>query len=72
MLVNTYEARSGENEVNSTIAEAARQFPRVLMVNWYSGIEHHTSLLWRDQVHPRPSGGVLYARVVKAVLETIG
>jgi hypothetical protein len=59
-------------EVNSTLAKAARLDPRVLLVGWHSAIENHTNLLWDDQIHPQPSGGLLYARVVKAVLETIG
>jgi peptidoglycan/LPS O-acetylase OafA/YrhL len=69
VLVNTYEARSWEGEVNTTLAQAAHRYPRVLLVDWHSAIENHTNLLWEDQIHPQPSGGVLYARVVKAVLE---
>jgi hypothetical protein len=70
VLVNTYMARPWEQEVNAAIAKAARRDPRVLMVDWFSAIENHTSLLRLDQVRPRPSGGSLYARVVKAVVET--
>jgi hypothetical protein len=70
VLVNTYTARPWEHEVNTAIAKAARRDPRVLMVNWFSAIENHTSLLRVDQVRPRPSGASLYARVVKAVVET--
>ena len=70
VLVNTYMARPWEQEVNAAIAKAARRDPRVLMVDWFSAIENHTNLLRQDQVRPRPSGGSLYARVVKAVVET--
>jgi peptidoglycan/LPS O-acetylase OafA/YrhL len=71
VLVNTYEARPWEYEVNTTIAQAARGYPHVLMVNWYSAIESHTSLLWADQVHPQPPGATLYAHTVKSALATI-
>jgi hypothetical protein len=70
VLVNTYTARPWEQEVNAAIAKAARRDPRVLMVDWFSAIENHTNLLRVDQVRPRPSGASLYARVVKAVVET--
>jgi Cytosol aminopeptidase family, N-terminal domain len=70
VLVNTYTARPWEQAVNAAIAKAARRDPRVLMVDWFSAIENHTNLLRLDQVRPRPSGGSLYARVVKAVVET--
>ena len=70
VLVNTYAARPWEQEVNAAIARAARRDPRVLMVDWFSAIANRTSLLRLDQVRPRPSGASLYARVVKAVVET--
>jgi peptidoglycan/LPS O-acetylase OafA/YrhL len=68
ILVNTFVPRSWEQEVNSAIARAARRYPNVLMVNWHAAIEDHTSLLWGDGIHPQPVGGVLYAKVVKAVV----
>ena len=64
VLVNTYEARSWEAGVNRVIAAAARRYPHVAMANWFATIEHRTSLLWPDEVHPQPSGARLYARMV--------
>ncbi len=68
VLVNTYVPRPWQGEVNRTIAAAARRFRNVLLVNWQAAIAHRTSLLWDDEVHPRPPGGTLYARVVRAVV----
>jgi peptidoglycan/LPS O-acetylase OafA/YrhL len=67
VLVNTYEARPWEHEVNSTLA-AARNGPRVLLVDWHAAITGRTGLLWDDGVHPRPAGGILYARLIKAAV----
>ena len=67
MLVNTYEARPWEHEVNSTLA-AAGDGPRVLLVDWHAAIAGRTGLLWDDGVHPRPAGGILYARLIKAAV----
>jgi hypothetical protein len=71
VLVNTHEARPGQNEVDGTLARAARHDRRLLLVNWRSAIKNHTSLLRQGRVRPRSSAGLLYARAVKAVLETI-
>ncbi|HEX9031437.1 MAG TPA: acyltransferase family protein, partial [Streptosporangiaceae bacterium] len=68
ILVNTFVPRPWEHEVNTTIASAARRYPNVLLVNWHNAIEHHTSLLWSDGIHPQPIGGRLYARVMRAVV----
>lgn len=71
VLVNTYGTASSEQAVNAAIAKAVRLDPQVLLVDWHSAIKKHANLLRADQVRPLPSGGALYARVVKAVLETI-
>jgi peptidoglycan/LPS O-acetylase OafA/YrhL len=67
ILVNTFVPRPWEHEVNATLAAASRD-PNVLLVNWHAAIEHHTSLLWSDGIHPQPIGGKLYAKVVRAVV----
>ncbi len=64
VLVNTYEARPWEAGVNRVIAAAARRYSNVIMANWFATIQHRTSLLWPDEVHPQPSGARLYARMV--------
>lgn len=69
VLVNTYEARSWEAGVNRVIAAAARRYPNVVMANWFATIEHRTSLLWPDEVHPQPSGARLYARLVAGAVQ---
>jgi lysophospholipase L1-like esterase len=68
VLINTYEARPWQDEVNAMLAAAARRYPRVLLVDWHAAITDRTRLLWDDGVHPRPSGAALYARLVKAAV----
>jgi peptidoglycan/LPS O-acetylase OafA/YrhL len=70
VLVSTYVPRPWQDEVNRVLALAARRYPDVVLANWYAAIRNRTSLLWPDGVHPRPQGGVLYARVVKAAVRT--
>jgi hypothetical protein len=72
VLVNTYEARSWEQEVNSTLATAAADHPgSVALANWYDTIEHRTDLLWPDGIHPQPAGGVVYAKMLKAAVDKV-
>jgi len=68
VLINVFERRPWEREVNTTLASTARRYPNVLLVNWHAAIEHHAGLLWSDRIHPQPSGGRLYAKVVRAVV----
>jgi lysophospholipase L1-like esterase len=71
VLVNTFEARPWEQEVNSTLAAAARARPGTVLANWHATIEHRTDLLWPDGIHPQPAGGVVYAKMLKAALEQL-
>ncbi len=68
VLVNTFEDRPWEQEVNSILAAAASDHPGVVLANWYTTIEHRTDLLWPDGIHPQPAGGVVYAHMLKAAL----
>jgi hypothetical protein len=69
VLVNTFEARPWETEVNNTLAAAARRHPNVVLANWHRAIENRTGLLYSDGVHPMPPGAVVYARVVVGAIQ---
>jgi lysophospholipase L1-like esterase len=70
VLANTYEARPWEAADNRLIDTAAHKYPNVYLANWFATIEHRTSLLWPDEVHPQPSGARLYARMVAAAVRS--
>ena len=71
VLVNTFEARPWEQEVNATLAAAASDHRGVVLANWYATIEHRTNLLWPDGIHPQPGGCLVYARMLKAALDRL-
>ncbi len=72
VLVNTFEDRSWEQEVNSTLAAAAADHPStVVLANWFTTIEHRTDLLWPDGIHPQPAGGVVYAKMLKQAVQQV-
>jgi hypothetical protein len=69
VLVNTFDNRPYEQEVNSTLAAAAAAHPAsVVLADWYDTIDHRTDLLWPDGIHPQPEGGVVYAQMLQAAL----
>jgi peptidoglycan/LPS O-acetylase OafA/YrhL len=69
VLINTHEPRSWEKPVNAMIGAAARHDPRTLLVNWYRAIGKHPSMLRDDDVHPLPPGAMLYAQLIKSVVD---
>ncbi|GEM_PF-653979 len=69
VLVNTFEARPWEREVNAILAWAAAHHPGTVLANWFATIEHRTYLLWPDGIHPQPAGGIVYARMLKEAVE---
>ncbi len=72
VLVNTFEDRSWEQEVNSALAAAAAAHPSsVVLADWFTAIEHRTDLLWPDGIHPQPAGGVVYAKMLKLAVEKV-
>lgn len=69
VLVNTFDDRPYEQEVNSTLAATAAAHPAsVVLADWYDTIDHRTDLLWPDGIHPQPLGGVVYAQMLQAAL----
>ncbi len=68
VFVNTFVPRPWQPEVNAVLAAAARQYRGITLANWFITIRNRTGLLWGDGVHPRPPGGLVYARVVAAAV----
>ncbi len=72
VLVNTFENRSWEQEVNTTLATAATSQPSTtVLADWFDTIDYQTNLLWPDGIHPQPAGGVVYAQMVKTAVDKV-
>jgi len=69
VLVNTFDPRPWQNGDNRVLAATARKHHNVVLANWFAAIEHRTGLLWDDDVHPRPRGATLYARMVATAVQ---
>lgn len=68
VLVNVYEARPWQNQVNRTIAAAARHRRNVTVADWHGAVQRHRDVLGPDGIHPGPAGGRLYAQVLARTL----
>jgi hypothetical protein len=64
ILVNTFGPMPWAGEVNSELTAATWNKRHVEVADWAAAIAPYPYLLWDDGIHPRPSGAVVYARVV--------
>jgi lysophospholipase L1-like esterase len=68
ILINTFGPMTWEASVNKVLDAAGRHTARVSLADWHAVIAGHTSLLWPDDIHPRPAGAKLYAQTVLAAI----
>ncbi|ULL15882.1 acetyltransferase [Paenibacillus sp. H1-7] len=68
VLVNTRVPRKWENEVNTILASAAENNPKVKLVDWYAASEGKASIFAQDGVHLGPEGSELYASLIVSAL----
>ena len=69
VFVNTFVPRPWEWADNRILARAASRYPNVVIADWQHTIRHRTYLLWGDGIHPKPPGGAIYARMIKAAVQ---
>ena len=68
VLVSTFGPQPWEHEVNAALTAAVMHARDTELADWARAIAPRPYLLWPDGIHPRPSGGSLYARVVLAAI----
>ncbi|HBF75734.1 MAG TPA: acetyltransferase [Lactobacillus sp.] len=63
--VNTHvPTRNWETSVNTTIANAAKRYPNVTLVDWHGLSKNHKDWFYTDNVHPNPTGNRNYTRLL--------
>jgi hypothetical protein len=67
ILVNCKVPRQWEGPNNARLAEKARQYPNVLLVDWYAASHARPELFYSDGVHLRPEGTTEYAALIAAI-----
>ncbi len=71
VFVNLKEPRSWEAHDNAVLADAAKRYPNVVIVDWHDASDHHAEYFWDDGIHLRPVGAAAYARLVAAALTPV-
>ncbi len=65
VLVNTYEKRSWEGDVNAQLAAVAAQRPHTCIADWHARAGANPGWIGFDGVHPGPEGRKGYTDLVK-------
>ncbi len=68
VFVNLKEPRSWESHDNAVLAQAATDYPNVLVVDWHDLGDRHPEYFWDDGIHLRPQGAVAYAALLAGSL----
>jgi len=64
VLVNTRVPRPWERTVNERLAQAAKEVPHVVLVNWFQASADKPAYFYPDGVHLNPQGARYYARLI--------
>lgn len=70
ILVNAFAPRSWIDGVNHDLAAFAAENQSTWVADWSTAIAGHPELLAGDQIHPQSGGGVVFAEIVRAEVET--
>ncbi|KRM88027.1 acyltransferase family protein [Lacticaseibacillus thailandensis] len=71
--VNTHvPTRQWQNQVNRTLAQAARHYRNLTVIDWYGYANGHPEWFYNDNVHPNQQGNPRYAAfVAKQIVDTL-
>ncbi|SJN08698.1 acyltransferase 3 [Leucobacter sp. 7(1)] len=71
ILVNAHADRDWIPQVNTTLTEFAAAHRGVVVADWTGAVTGVEDALAGDDIHPNPSGGVIYAQSVQRALEAL-
>ncbi len=71
VLVSAQAPRGWIPGVNVSLVAFADDYREVVIADWHSAIAPRLDLLARDQVHPGPTGGGIYAGAIEAALREL-
>lgn len=71
ILVNAHADREWIPQVNATLTEFAAAHRGVVVADWTGAVAGVADALAGDDIHPNPSGGVIYAASVQRALEAL-
>lgn len=68
IVVNDRVPQPWEGPNNAMMADAARRYAKVRLVDWHAASDGSPDLFWTDAVHVRPAGAALYADLLVAAI----
>jgi peptidoglycan/LPS O-acetylase OafA/YrhL len=69
VVVLTVKVPRPYEEVNNTVlAQEAKQYPNVALVDWHTIGAEHPEFFWKDGIHLRPAGAREYADLIAAAV----
>lgn len=68
ILVNTRVPRPWEGLVNQTFAQVVKDYPKAVLLDWYSASSGHNEYFYQDGVHLNQVGAQVYASLVRDVV----
>ncbi len=64
--------RAWQNDVNSKLAAAQKQYKNLTVIDWYDKSNGHPDWFYNDMVHMNPNGNPQYAALVaKTILDKV-
>ncbi len=69
IFINTFDTRSWEAPTNQVLAAGVAANPAVKLVDWSSAAAANRPLLYADDIHPDPTGALLYAGLLVNTLD---
>jgi lysophospholipase L1-like esterase len=68
VILNAKVPRVWEDQVNQTLADGAKRYKNVVLVDWHRIGTEHPEWFYDDGLHLRPAGAQAYAELVKSKL----
>ena len=68
LIVNVKVPRQWETPNNEMLAEAVKRYPNAVLVDWHAASVNRPGIFWKDGLHLRPEGAVVYADLIERAL----
>jgi lysophospholipase L1-like esterase len=72
VLLNVKVPRRWEAPNNAVLADGARRYANVVLVDWRTASQDRPELFWKDGIHLRPAGARVYADLIAAAIGGAG
>ncbi len=69
VFVNDKVPRQWESQNNAVLAEGAKRYPNVVVVDWHAASADHPEYFWKDGIHLRPAGALAYSGLIAAAVK---